>query len=47
MKLPMHYREAKSTRILKKNVRKTEKKLVNQANVTRKLKKRKLIIELF
>jgi len=37
MKFPVHDHETKSTRILQKNVRKTEKKLVKQADVTRKL----------
>jgi len=36
MKFPVHDHETKSTRILQKNLRKTEKKFVKQANVTRK-----------
>ena len=43
----MHNHETKSTRILQKNVRKTEKKHFKQANVTRKLKNESKLQNLF
>jgi len=47
MKSPTHDHETESTRILQKNVRKTDKKLVKQDNVTQKFENESYITKPF